>query len=99
MAYFPNGTAWACWADDNCFECRHFDDGCPIDLLHNLYNYDQCDDERLRSILSTFIPETSGSVGRCAMFVKSDGEPSAARRVELDRRRYEQALAEMRGAA
>lgn len=22
---FSNGTAWDCWADGNCYECRHYD--------------------------------------------------------------------------
>lgn len=83
MGYFPNATAWDCWAPDNCFKCSHWpkdEDGppCPVEMAHMLYNYDQGDEGepcKVRSILDMLIPRTKDGLGnkRCAMFKDKDG--------------------------
>jgi hypothetical protein len=81
MGYFPNGSSWADWASDNCFKCAHWpqdDDapGCPVEMAHNLYNYDFCNekDHPAKVILDMLIPETKDGLGceRCAMFKDRD---------------------------
>lgn len=79
MAYFPNGTAGMCYVEQYCCKCIHWpqkdeDPGCAVDLIHNLYNYDQCKDtpegKAIEAILDMLIPRTKDDLGneRCSMF-------------------------------
>lgn len=110
MAYFPNGTAGMCFIEEQCINCVHWpshedDPGCTVDLIHNLYNYDQCaDDERgkaIKSILSLLIPETKDGLGaeQCSMFLarcNAEAEDAERRRLAQQRTKYEAAMAELR---
>ena len=111
MAYFPNGTSGMCYEEEYCQHCAHGhgaddDSGCAIMLLHMLFNYDQIGDtpeaKALKSCLGTLIPETPDKLGaeRCAMFLPRDvTEEADLRRLAEQPRKYEQALAEMKGSA
>lgn len=108
MAYFPNGTSGAIYEEQYCANCVHEGDldgpGCPIMLLHLLYNYDQCSNGKtgktIKSVLGTLIPETEDGLGaeQCSMFLaKAGAEAEAAeqRRLAEQARKYEVAMAEM----
>lgn len=106
MAYFPNGTAGACYEEQYCSNCVHDDEerGCAVMLLHNLFNYDQCNSGKtgkaIKAFLETLIPETKDGLGaeQCSMFIaKADPEAEEAerRRLAAQPAKYEAALAEM----
>lgn len=71
MAYFPNGTAGQ-YLDEQCAKCIYDrapdDTGCPIDHIHCLFNYDQCDNEKLRQAMTLLVDEK----GDCQMKVLID---------------------------
>jgi hypothetical protein len=107
MAYFPNGTSGMCYEEEYCCNCVHFGDpdgpGCPIWLLHLLYNYDQCRKGKtgstVKSILGTLIPETKDGLGaeQCSMFLaKADAEAEQAeqRRLASQPAKYAAAMQE-----
>jgi hypothetical protein len=110
MAYFPNGTAGACYEGEYCANCIHDrgEGGCAILLIHNLFNYDQCDDndrgKAIKSILEILIPSTVDGLGaeQCALFAPiADPEAEAAeqRRLAEQPRKYQAVMAEMERAA
>lgn len=103
MAYFPNATAWEYWATDNCFRCAHWpkgDDapGCPVEMAHTLYNYDQCKDtpegKAIEAILDMLIPRAKDDISnkKCAMFSAKNGVTD---RHLKDWEKYKAAMAEM----
>lgn len=58
-----------------CDHCVHQpeapdDGGCPILLLHGLYNYDECNNDD--SMLHVLIPRTEDGIGnkQCTMFIR-----------------------------
>ena len=63
MAYFPNGTAGACF-DAQCSRCKYGDRACPVAMVQSLYNYDACNNPTARTILDTLVSDE----GVCAMF-------------------------------
>ncbi|MGI9492585.1 MAG: hypothetical protein ACR2QF_09325 [Geminicoccaceae bacterium] len=70
MGYFPNGTAGDMYEARYCARCIHedHDKGCPVMLLHLLYNYDECNNEG--SFLHTLIPrDKDGWNEQCSMFI------------------------------
>ena len=82
MGYFPNMTAWECWATDNCFKCGHWpknDDApmCPVETAHMLFNYELCNDTESPGarMLDMLIPRTKCDLGneKCAMFTARNG--------------------------
>jgi hypothetical protein len=76
MGYFPNGTDGAIFEEKYCMRCTHYGlvngefpaGGCPVWVVHLVYNYDQLDDgqEKLKDVLSTLIPN------ECRMFILED---------------------------
>lgn len=76
MAYFPNGTSGMIFEEEHCANCIHDTEEkpCSILLIHNLYNYDQCDDtpagKAIKSILELLIPTAEGGLhsDECSMF-------------------------------
>jgi hypothetical protein len=68
MAYFPNGTAGMCFADQ-CAECRYGDGPCPIYLVQSTYNYDACNNDVARNILDALVKDD----GTCMMFAMDPG--------------------------
>lgn len=75
MAYFSNGTEGEMYEAEYCNNCVHQkpdDGGCPVLLLHLLYNYDQCDKtdvgERTESVLDILIPREGVQNCKCNMF-------------------------------
>ena len=71
MGYFSNGTEGAEYEDEHCEKCAHnIEDGCPILLLHLLYNYDECN--KKDSFLHVLIPrDDKGQNMQCSMFIES----------------------------
>lgn len=69
MAYFSNSTEGAI-LDEQCMNCKHEDNQCPIATVHLLYNYDQVKLEKqgipeLRAVLDELIPEETN---KCYFF-------------------------------
>lgn len=112
MAYFPNGTAGMMYVEQYCVNCVHWprdDDGpaCPIDLLHHLYNYDQCNKdargEAIKSVLEALIPTSKCGLGaeQCSMFLAradAEAEDAEQRRLAEQPRKYAEIMAERRAA-
>jgi hypothetical protein len=111
MAYFPNGTSGMMYEEQYCSQCIHEGGedgpGCPIMLLHLLFNYDQFKrgkiGQTVKTMLDTLIPETEDKLGaeRCSMFVRrefSDAEIAEQRRLDEQAAKYEAAMAEARAA-
>lgn len=82
MGYFPNGTSFDFWFDDNCGKCAHWpkDDGspgCPVEMAHMLYAYELCNEESHpgKVILDMLIPIAKDGLNneRCAMFKDRHG--------------------------
>lgn len=108
MAYFPNGTAGAIYEEQYCDRCIHRrgadgESGCPIWLLHLLYNYEQCAEtprgEAIDAILKTLIPEEGIYPQQCSMFrptVNAEAEEAELRRLAEQPRKYEAVMAERR---
>jgi len=99
MAYFPNGTSGMIYEEEWCANCIHSGPGvsCNVMLIHNLFNYDQCeDDERgkaVEAILDLLIPRTKDDLGaeQCSMFrakVDAEAEEAELRRLAEQPRKY-----------
>lgn len=78
MAYFPNGTDGRFFQSKWCSRCVHNQDtdhNCPVWFVHLLYNYDQIDNEDLKSCLNKLITtrETGLHADECKMFVPITG--------------------------
>ncbi len=79
MAYFANGTDGMIYEEKYCDHCLHFGDedgieGCPILLIHDLYNYDQCKprstvEKTIKEILELLIPTMDSYPDKCKMFI------------------------------
>ena len=81
MGYFSNGTEGDMYEAQYCHRCAHWLDkgdgdgaGCPVLDVHMLWNYEQCSDPRVKSILDRLIPPTGGGYNgkfpaQCAMFI------------------------------
>lgn len=72
MAYFSNGTEGLMYEARYCQRCAHFDDDqwCPVMLLHQLHNYEECN--KPDSFLHVLIPrDEQGDNGQCAMFLEA----------------------------
>lgn len=69
MAYFSNGSEGEGYEERYCDRCIHQGNGCTIWLLHQLYNYAECDNPK--SMLHVLIPRSKndGSNEQCTMFV------------------------------
>lgn len=92
MAYFANGTEGDMWQAVNCDRCRNWksrgeedpdNQGCPINDVQMLYNYDQLarGQEKLRSAMNLLIPEEQVMIdgkprykvaAQCSMFEAQD---------------------------
>jgi hypothetical protein len=76
MGYFPNGTAGDMYEADYCNKCINEDEekGCPIMMLHLMWNYDAVDpktaeNKARRQALEAFIPtDREGWNQQCRMF-------------------------------
>ena len=63
MAYFPNGSAGACF-EDQCAKCKYGDAPCPIALAQMNYNYEACNNKVATGILAALVKND----GTCMMF-------------------------------
>lgn len=83
MGYFPNGTSGLDYESRYCEHCVHNgmdengefpDGGCPILLLHLMWNYDQCDDDDKKLALDVFIPRSEDGLSneQCKMFLNKE---------------------------
>jgi hypothetical protein len=111
MAYFPNGTAGACYEGEYCCHCVHQrgedgEGGCVVWLAHLLYSYELCNekDHPGKVILDLLIPETKDGLGaeQCAMFharTNEEAEEAERRRLAEQPRKYQAVMAEMGRAA
>lgn len=75
MGYFSNGTEGMIYEEQYCQSCVHGDDddGCPIMMVHLLWNYDQIDEDEKVEMLDTLIPRSDDKLQneKCAMFVRN----------------------------
>ncbi len=79
MAYMSNGSEGMDYEARFCQNCVHFGPeegpGCPILLLHMLWNYDQCQKTEVGKVkeaaLDNFIPRSADGLDneQCKMFV------------------------------
>ena len=73
MGYFSNSSEGAAYEAKYCNGCIHDDvengNGCPILLLHLLYNYDECNNKD--SFLHVLIPRSKDGIGneQCTMYL------------------------------
>ena len=76
MAYFPNGTSGDLYEAEYCSRCVHMDPqtGCPILMLHLLWNYEQLTDHDKQTALDLFIPREGVHNGACVMFRQEQDE-------------------------
>ena len=63
MAYFSNSSDGAVF-DDQCSQCKHGENPCPIALVQVLYNYDACNNKVATNILDSLVKDD----GTCTMF-------------------------------
>jgi hypothetical protein len=68
MGYFSNGSQGMDYEYNLCSKCRHGEQ-CMVWLLHLNYNYDQFKDEKVKSILDMFIPQTKTGNDKCRMYI------------------------------
>lgn len=105
MAYFPNGTSGMIYEEQVCAKCAHYGEGddvggCPVLLIHNLYNYDQCADtehgKAIECILDLLIPRTKNDLGneKCSLFAHKYGVTAQHLR---DWEKYKAIMAEASG--
>jgi len=67
VGYFPNGISGLMYEERYCSKCVH-ESGCAVMEAHELYNYEECNNEE--SILHLLIPrDENGHNRQCAMFV------------------------------
>jgi len=73
MGYFANGIEGGDYEEEYCCKCIHYSDNpevpqCPVLLLHELYNYDDCN--KKDSFLHVLIPRNErGYNEKCTMFI------------------------------
>lgn len=113
MAYFPNGTSGMIYEEEYCDRCIHqpidpMNGGCVVMLLHNLYNYELCNEKEHpgKVMLDLLIPPLKNDFGadECAMFhERTEAETKAETRAmsdrdraATDREKYAQAMADMK---
>ena len=65
MAYFSNSSEGG-WFDEGCEDCLHEDPGygCPISFIQMNYNYDQCDNDKVKEILDYLVSQKNGCILR-----------------------------------
>lgn len=64
MGYFPNASCpGAARFQAECVTCPHGESPCPILLVHDIYNYTQCDDENFQEALALLVTHD----GECQM--------------------------------
>jgi len=69
MGYFSNGTEGMYYYEKYCEKCVHdIDEDCPVWLLHQLYNYDECNNPD--SFLHVLIPRDGVYNEKCKLFVQ-----------------------------
>jgi hypothetical protein len=78
MGYFPNATAWECWAVNNCFKCAHWpraetDEPCAVAMAHQLFNYEADEGTSLKAVLDMLIPQSGIETKPCSMFKDRHG--------------------------
>jgi len=106
MAYFPNGTSFAIWQDENCSDCLNYRDngtgsfGCAITDAHFLIGtHDKlCRRKPAFNVLNEFfIPDDGPNAFECKMRLTrqmlEDG--AASEKQQRDRERYEAAMRDM----
>jgi len=80
MGYFSNGTEGEMYQNRWCDNCIHNkEDNCRVWFAHQLYNYDECNNDK--SILPLLIPRTKDGLDneQCLMFVETQqGEKAPA---------------------
>jgi hypothetical protein len=101
MAYFPNGTSFACWQGEHCSDCLNYRDngsgsfGCAITDVHWSHEYDESTNA---AVLNDLILEDGADAGKCRMRLTREDMETEARAAnhQLDLRRYRAAMAEMK---
>lgn len=101
MAYFPNGTSFACWQAEHCDDCLNYRDngtgshGCAITDVHFVLDYHEGTNA---AVLDSLIPNDGPEAFKCRMRLTSEmlEADRIAERAERDRQQYALAMAEMR---
>lgn len=62
MAYFSNGSE-GIYFDEECADCIHGEDSCPICYVQVTFNYEACNNGIARKILDFLVSQD----GTCAM--------------------------------
>lgn len=57
MAYFSNGTEGDHF-EMQCAECPIGEKNCPIALVQLIYNYEQCDNSKLKGAMDLLVNES-----------------------------------------
>ena len=73
MGYFSNSSEGEDYHDRYCYKCVHMleDCGCPCDIAHVMWNYDECNNDD--SILHKMIPrDEKGRNQKCIFFEAID---------------------------
>lgn len=106
MAYFPNGTSFAIWQEENCSDCLNYRDngtgsfGCAITDAHVITRTHDRICRRLPAFraLDQFIPDEGPDAFQCKMRLTHEimEAEAKAEQLRLDRARYEAAMAETR---
>lgn len=101
MAYFPNGTTFAGWQDENCTDCVNYRDngsgsyGCPITDAHWLHDYHKGTNAK---VLNELIPDDVEHQCRMRLTREQMEAEEFQQNHQLDLARYEAAMTEMRSA-
>lgn len=100
MAYFPNGTSFAIWQEQQCSDCLNYRDngtgsfGCAITDAHFILDYHEGTNA---AVLNSLIPDDGQDALNCRVRLTrqmlEDG--AAVEKQERDRLRYEAAMREM----
>ena len=70
MGYFANGTCGDLYEAQWCDRCVHHG-GCAVWLLHQVWNYEQIDNEIKKDCLDSFIPRQGVENAQCQMFYEA----------------------------
>lgn len=104
MAYFPNGTSFADWTGQHCFDCVNYRDngsgsfGCAITDAHFIFDWREGGE--IAKVLDSLIPDEGPDALQCRMRLTREQMETEGRvrDGQRDLERYLAAMAETRAA-